>query len=272
MFEKAIWLGHVEGAKDTSDFVSQNIQNAAITADKLQNYPKALKYYQQMIDLKIGGSQPYLAVITIYNNNKDTAKSFDMLKKARAAFPGDVTLLISETNYYLQSHNTDKAIDNLQKAINKLEGDNKPENKSLLSNLYFVLGNTYDRLANPKNDSGRALPSPANFDDLYAKAELNYNKAVNLTPDNFDEVFDLGALYNNRASNINHAANELPVEQTDKFNKLQAQALDYFKKAQPWLEKAHGINKADQGCINALLQIYASTGQTDKIKDLKSGK
>jgi tetratricopeptide (TPR) repeat protein len=272
MFEKAIWLGHVEGAKDTSDFISQNIQNASITADKLKNYPKALMYYQEMIDLKIGGSQPYLAAIAIYNNNKDSAKSLDLLKKARAAFPGDVNLLISETNYYLQSHNNDKAIDNLQKAISKLEGDNKPDNKSLLSNLYFVLGNTYDRLANPKNDSGRSLPKPANYEDLFTKAETNYTKAINLTPENFDEIFDLGALYNNRATAINRQANELPVEQTDKFNKLQAEAADYFKKSQPWLEKAHGINKTDQGCINALLQIYASTGQTDKIKDLKSGK
>jgi len=272
MFEKAIWLGHAQGAKDTSEFISQNIQNAAITSDKLQNYAKAAMYYQQMIDLKIGGSQPYLSLIALYNSHKDTVKSLDILKKARTAYPGDVNLLIAETNYYLQSHNNDKAIDNLQKAIAKLEGDNKPENKALLSNLYFVLGNTYDRLANPKNDSGRMLDKPSNYDDLFTKAETYYTKAVTLTPDNFDEIFDLGALYNNRATYINRQANELPVEQTDKFNKLQAEASDYFKKAQPWLEKAHSINKTDQGCINALLQIYASTGQTDKIKDLKSGK
>jgi len=272
MFERALVIGQVQGLKDTADFMVQNIQNAAIAADKLHNTAKALFYYQKLVDMKVGGAQPYSAIIAMYNAAKDTAKSMAMLKKARAAFPSDVNLLISETNVYLQAHNTEKAISNLQTAIDQLNMQNKPENNTLLANLYFVLGNTYDRMANPKTDSGKALPRPANYDDLFSKAEANYTKSVTLTPDNFDVLFDLGALYNNSAIEINRKANELPIDATDKFNKLQAQANDMLKKAQPWLEKAHAVNPKDQATVTALLNIYAGTGQVDKIKPLKEGK
>jgi len=272
VFEKAVVAGQTLGLKDTSDFMVENIQNCAIAADKLHNTPKAVMYYQKLVDLKVGGAQPYSALISMYKDMNDTTKAMAMLRKARAAYPSDVNLLISETNFYLQAHNTDKAISNLQTAIDQLNMENKPDNKGLLSNLYFVLGNTYDRMANPRTDSGKAMTKPANYEDLFSKAEDNYTKAVNLTPDNFDELFDLGALYNNRAIEINRQANDLPMNATDKFNKLQAQANDFLKKAQPWLEKAHAINPKDQATITALLNIYAGTGQVDKIKPLKEGK
>lgn len=274
MFEKALMIAQVQmGGKDTA-FISQDIQNAAITADKLGDHTKAVMYYQKMIDMKLDGSDPYSALMGVYyamKTAKDSVTAVEVLKKGRVMFPNDVNLLIAETNVYLQQHNNDKAIQNLQTAISKLEGDNKPESKPFLSNLYFVLGNTYDRLANPKNDSGKALAKPANYEDLFSKAEDNYKKALTLTPDNFDENFDMGALYNNRATYVNRQANELPLDATDKFNKLQAQANDLFKKAQPWLEKAHQIKKDDVATINALVGIYASTGQTDKIKPIKEG-
>lgn len=269
MFKKAIVIGTAQGLKDTAEFMVQNFQNCAITADRMQDNATALVYYQKLISLKVGGPQPYTSIIGIYNNMKDTAKAMDMLRKGRAAFPQDVNLLISETNYYLQNGKTDKAISGLQETINKLAMVNDPKNATLLSNLYFVLGNTFDRMANPKNDSGKSLAKPANYDDLYGKAEDNYKKAVALTPDNFDEEYDIGALYNNRASELNKEADNVPpTDQTGKYDKLVAKAKDYLKMAQPYLEKAHSINPNDQATVVALKQIYLGTGQTDKAAAL----
>src|SRR5208282_3982424 len=99
--------------------------------------------------------------------------------KGRTAYPDDVNLLIAETNIYLHSHNDEKALNNLQLAINKLEaGSDKSKQSKLLANLYFVLGNTYDRLASPKDSSGKYLSKPITYDDLYSKAELNYTKSL----------------------------------------------------------------------------------------------
>lgn len=289
MFEKALMLGRAQGLKDTSAFIIQNIQNCAITADRMHDNAKALMYYQKLIDMKIGKAEPYSSMVNIYAAMNDTTHEMDILRKGRAAYPDDVNLLISETNYYLQSGKTNQAIDNLQKTIDKITALNKPENNGLLSNLYFVLGNTYDRMANPKDDKGNPLAKPANYDDLFPKAETNYKKALALTPDSFDQNYDLGALYNNRATAINKEANDLPLDQTDKFNKLQAEANVYLKDAQPWLEKALALARTElskaqdaqsqkewndnvQATIIALKQIYASTNQTDKIKGLTQGK
>ena len=178
MFEKAIVVGHAQSLTDTSSFIVQNLQNCAITADKVHNNAKALMYYQKLIDMKVGGPQPYSAMVTIYENMKDTTHEMDILRKGRVAYPDDVNLLISETNYYLQAGKTDKAIGNLQTAINKLAAQNNSQNNTLLSNLYFVLGNTYDRMANPKDDKGNALPKPANYDDLFSKAEDQLQKSA----------------------------------------------------------------------------------------------
>jgi hypothetical protein len=51
-----------------------------------------------------------------------------------------------------------------------------------------------------------------------------------------------------------------------------AQATEYSKKAQPILEKAHTIKPDDEATKSALLKIYASTGQTDKIKEMQGVK
>ncbi len=294
MFEKEIWLTKEIGVSDTSELMRQNIQNAGRTAQQMQNYQKALVYYQQLADIykKMPpsdiGAQPYLAMVDIYMTNmKDTAKGLEILKQGMDSYPGNVMLLIKQINFYLHAHNSAKAIGNLQTAISKLELTNNPQDKPLLAKLYFALGNTYDNMANPKNDSGRALPKPSDYDSLFSKAESGYTKAAQLAPDNFDILFDLGALYNNRAGEINKEANNLPVDQTDKFNKLQAEANGYFKKAQPWLEQALPLAKNGYAnaktpdvqaiwkdnltsTIRALKAIYVGTGQTDKIKGLNN--
>jgi len=276
MFQRAMALGYAEGMKDTAAFMVLNIQNIAITADRLHNNNIAIANYTKLIDLKADTSQPYLSLIRIYSDTTgkvDTAKANDMLRKGRQAYPKDLNLLIAETNYDLHNNKTDLAISNLQKTIDRLSALNNPANAALISQLYFVMGNTYDRMANPKDNSGKALPLPANYEDLFSKAGDNYAKAVALTPDNFDEEYDLGALYNNRASALNREADEVPpTDKTGKYDKLSAMAKDYLKKAQPYLEKAHSITPADQGTIHALMQIYASTGQTDKVQALKDGK
>ncbi len=294
MFEREIGLSHILGISDTAEMMRQNIQNAGRTAQQLQNYPKALGYYQQLAGIyekmppSDKGAQSYAAMVDIcLSNLKDTAKALTYLKDGMDKYPGNVMLLIKEINFYLHTHNSAKAISNLQTAIGKIEQANNPQDKPLLAKLYFALGNTYDNMANPKNDSGKALPKPANYDSLFSKAEAGYTKAAELSPDNFDVLFDLGALYNNRAGEINKDANNLPVDQTDKFNKLQAEAGGYFKQAQPWLEKALPLAKkaygeaktpADQSIwkdnltstIRALKAIYVGTGQTDKLKQLNN--
>ncbi len=48
------------------------------------------------------------------------------------------------------------------------------------------------------------------------KAEMYYNKALEINPDYYDAVYNLGALYINESNKLQVAANELPLDENRK--------------------------------------------------------
>jgi tetratricopeptide (TPR) repeat protein len=271
-FERIITIAKFQGVADTAMYYKESLQNVALVARKANNYNVSITYNKELIRLKVGGPQPYNEIITDYDSLKDQANAAATLQQARAAFPDDVNLMISELNIYLAKGDNDKAISTIQSAIDKLSSKTDDGSKKILCQLYFVLGNAYNKLANPKDANNAVLPKPANYEELFGKAEDSYNKSLAINPTYFDALYDLGALYNNRSAAYNQAANDVPPSQTKKYNDLVAQATEYSKKAQPFLERAHAVKPDDQDTKAALLKIYANTGQTDKIKDLQGVK
>jgi len=271
LYKKAITIFQLLNITDST--YKENIEMAANSASSAGNTAEALVWYQKMMDLKFGGAIPYHSIAIMYLKQKDSAKAWDYNEKGRAMYPDNIELIIFETNFYLIRHDYAKAEGNLMLSINKLEqSPDRDKNKVVLSSLYSNLGNIYDHRANPRDDKGNDLPKPANFEELFAKADSNYAKALEITPDNFDVLYVMGALYFNRAVPITKQANDLPLNATDKYNKLMAQAKECFLKAQPYLEKANKIKPDDAANNNALMQVYANTGQNDKIEALKAKK
>ncbi len=249
------------------------LDGAAVSADKIGNTALALTYYQKLMDLKYDGSRPYIAVSAMYMKQKDSAKAWDYIEKGRAAYPNDLQLTISETNFYLTKRQYDKATDNLTLSINKLEqSPDKDKNQALLASLYTNLGGIYDHKANPKDDKGADMPKPADYSDLMAKAENNYKKALDINPNDFDLLYNMGALYFNQGVPILKAANDLPLNATEKYKKMTAQAMDFFNKAQPYFEHAYQIKPSDTDNTNALVQVYTSTNQNDKAEAIRNKK
>lgn len=258
---------------NTDTIYKEIVEMCATSADKSGNSTVALGYYQKLIDLKYGDTRPFNAISGMYMKQKDTAKAWDYIEKGRAQYPNDLQLIISETNYYLTKHDFDKAENNLTLSINKLEQNpDKDKNKNLLASLYNNLGSIYDHKANPRDDKGTDLPKPADYSDLVAKAETNYKKALDITPEDFDLLYVMGALYFNQAIPLNKQANDLPLNATAKYDKLIAQAKEFFAKAQPYFEHAYKINPKDASNTNALVQVYTSTGQNDKAEAISKAK
>lgn len=254
--------------KTTDSAYKQNIMGAALSAEGANNTAQAVTYYQQMIDLKYGGASPYRSLVNMYLKQNDSAKVWDYMEKGRAMYPNDLSMIITETNFYLTRHEYDKALNNLTSAIKQLEAspDKSKQHVDLLASLYQNLGGLYDRKANPKDAKGNDLAKPAGYDSAFIQADTNYGKALAISPDNFDVLKARGALYFNRAVPIVKQANELPINATDKYNKLMAQAKVYFLQAQPYLEKAYKLKPSDVENANALRNVYATTEQNDKLK------
>jgi tetratricopeptide (TPR) repeat protein len=252
IFENAYNVNTALGMVDTT-----NIVNVAVCAERSKSYDKAKTFYQKLIELKQGGGSTYSSLANIYLTAGDTAGSIDIIKRGRTAYPNDVNLLITETNYFLRNDKKEQAINNLKLAIQAKPTD---------ANLYLVLGNVYDNLANPKDAANKDLPKPANYDELLGNAESYYKKAIEIKSDYFDALYNLGALYNNHGVTISKAADS--IKDMAKYNAENKRATDEYNKALPYLEKAHAMNATDRPTMYALKQIYARLNMPDKVKEM----
>jgi tetratricopeptide (TPR) repeat protein len=249
-FEKTKSINNMFGAKD-----SIATFNAALCAFFLEDYTKSQKYLQELVKLKYNNASVYTTLAEIYKMEGDSIKAFNTIKMGRERFPENYGLLIAETNWYLAKGEVDKANKLLQEAIDK-----DPKNPA----LHFAVGTTYDQLASDMQYDTEIRK------EFFILAELSYLEALAINPNYFDAYFNLGALFVNQAAAIMAEANQLPIEEAEKYDKLKAQADEYLKKAQPELEKALQVKPEDLNTLVSLKQIYSRTNQYDKLKEVNS--
>ncbi len=245
-FERAYEIG---GNADTTV-----LYFCAASADYANDFNKAKSYYQKMIDNKQGRGVTYSSLVNVYLMMKDTVAGMDVLKKGRAAYPSDLNLVISETNYFLRTGKSLDAINNLNIALKA-----KPSDFS----LYLVRGNVYDNLANPKDSKGKDLDKPKDYVENLKMAETDYKKAVELKPDYFDALFNLGVLYSNNGRVITKQADK--IMDKAKYTAENAKADIEYNKAMSVLEKALEASPKDKNTIFALKQIYTRLQLLDKL-------
>jgi tetratricopeptide (TPR) repeat protein len=248
-FEKTY---EISGSVDTTA-----LSNAAISAERAGNFEKAKTYYNKMAEGKQGAGNTYSSLMNVHLMGKDTAGALAILKKGRETYPNDINLLISETNFYLKANKSEDALKNLNLAIQAKPAD---------ANLYLVRGNIYDNLANPKDETGKDLEKPKDYEEKTKLAETDYKKAIELKPDYFDALYNLGVLYNNHGVALAKLADK--ITDNAKYAAENAKATEEFAKAMPVLEKAHQVSPKDRATMMALKQIYARMQQTDKLKEI----
>jgi tetratricopeptide (TPR) repeat protein len=248
-FEKAY---EINGAKDTT-----TLGNCALVADRAAIYDKAKLYYQKMIDNKQGLGNTYSSLVNVYLMMKDSVGAMEVLKKGRTAYPNDINLVITETNYFLKTNNSKEALNNLNIALGAKPTD---------ANLYLVRGNIYDNLANPKDANNKDMEKPKEYDNLIKSAETDYKKAIELKPEYFDALYNLGVLYNNHGVVLSKLADQ--ITDNAKYKTANDLALAEFTKALPVLEKALQVSPKDRNTMYALKQIYARTQQPEKVKEI----
>lgn len=255
-FEKSVEITQTYlGETDTV-----SLDNAALAYGKAKNYDKAASLYAKLIELKYKKEATYSLLLEVYTMKGDIDSYKSTLAKARTDFPNNYDFIIDEINISLKEGKSEQAITNLKAAIEK-----DPSNVQ----LYLVLGQTYTKMAFPKDANGKDLPKPGNFNELTKSAEEAFNKAYALKPDDFKVNYSFGAYFNNLgAGKMKEAQDEKDM---NKAKKLEDEAVEILKKAIPYLEKAHELDKTDKDTMKALKQLYAKTGQADspKYKELE---
>lgn len=234
-FEKTAKVNETFGVKDT--LATYNAASAAVLCK--QN-DKAKKYYSKLISLNYKNPVIYSQLATIYKDENDTAKAIKTISLGRKRFPDDFNLIITETNIYLSTGQTQKAQENLMLAVKK-DTTNKV--------IYFAIGSNYDQMHNIE------------------LAEEAYKKAIKLDPDYFDANFNLGAMYFNKGGELINQANKLELGDNN-YDKLVGEGKEFLKKALPYLEKANQIQGKDRATLLSLKEIYARLNMLDKLKEI----
>ena len=216
------------------------LYNLALAYERSKKNDQAIEYYKKCIQLNYKGASCCNAVIYVLSKENKDAEIQRLIKEYRTKYPNDINLITTQINIALKNGNFKNAKNNLGLVIK-----NDPTNHV----LHFSLGTVLD-----------------NIKDL-AGAEKSYKKAIQLKPDYFDANYNLGALYFNQGVEINNSINN--EQDMKKYEVMKKNADNTFKKAVPYLEKAHELKPKDKNTLLSLKAIYARLGNNDKYNEVR---
>lgn len=234
----------IASAFDATDTMA--IYNSALCYEKAGEVDLAVARYRACADIQYQVPNVFLFISNLYRSNGREAEALETLSEARGLYPREQSLIIEELNIYLTNEEFDKAKENLT-----LAAEQDPTNEI----LWFSLGSVLDNLGNAE------------------EAIDAYKKALEVNSDYFDANYNLGALYFNQAVQGINEANDMwkprmTKTESDKQKSLEQSAKDLFETAKPFLEAAHSINDGDLETMRSLRDIYARTGDDDKMLEL----
>jgi len=232
---------------------------------------KALPVLEKLKDNPIeGNANVYLIIMDAYRKLGKQDKELAIIEEAKKRFPNNPNIRNEELNYYLRTNQQDKLMQKLEAAVAEEPGN---------AMYQYNLANAYTNMAFPKEGA-----APSNVDELIAKAEAGFNKALSLEPDNVGYHYDMGVLYFNQASKVTNQMNEVTgtsAEDDKKWKTLDAKRTALFEKAFPHLEKVYvtlepKVKELDadnkfiyQSSLAAMSEIYARQNKLDKASEMK---
>ena len=222
------------------------IYNSALCYEKAGEVDLAVARYRACADIEYQVPNVFLFISNLYRENGREAEALETLAEARGLYPREQSLIIEELNIYLTNEEFDKAKENLA-----LAAEQDPTNEI----LWFSLGSVLDNLGN----ADEAIEA--------------YKKALEVKADYFDANYNLGALYFNQAVQGINAANDMwkprmTKAESDAQKQLEDDAKALFETAKPYLEAAHATDADDLETMRSLRDIYARTGDDDKMLEL----
>lgn len=176
----------------------------------------------------------------IYVNEGKTEEAMIALQEARKNDQKDLNLLLNEAQLYIKLEKMDKFAALMQEAISL-----DPNNPTLFFNLGVVSQNE------------------KKIDDAIGY----YKKAIELKPDYVDAYMNLAvAILSGEQAIVDEMNNNL--SNNKKYNELEKQQKELYKKALPFLEKAYELSSSED-TVRSLLNIYDILEYTEKSDALR---
>jgi len=235
-FEYAFKIAETDDRFDT--IAAFNIGMAGVFSEDAEI---AAEYLEKCVEVDFENPNVYIYLSRAQKQLGDTAQAYEVIMTGRERMPDELSILLEEAQWYLEQGEKEALLTSLLAAV---EAD--PEN----ANLYFLIGKSYDDMKD------------------YDLAEEYYKKAAELKPDFFESYYNIGAIYVNQAAEIQAEANDLPLNETEKYKELTDSASVFLEKAVPYLEKSLEIRPDDAPTLAALKEAYGRLDMTDKLEQL----
>jgi tetratricopeptide (TPR) repeat protein len=249
--EMAYYFFDFVGELDGSD--SSAIYNAGFIANDLGKFEEAKRNFNKLLDMpgynKLNAY--YFLIQILSSEDKNPEAAFDIVTKAKAEYPEDKMLGVTEIQLLLQLNKFDDAMKSIKEALKS-----DPSNPDLLLRSGYL-----------KEQSG----------DLEGAME-DYKKSVEANPNFYEGNYYTGALMLETSRKILAELNNLSDAEWEK------QSADYGKRASefernsvPYFEKALEIRPESTDIMMVLYQIHfklkndAEADKYDKLLIQKLG-
>ncbi len=192
---------------------------------------------------KTGEIAKNIALIYISQNKQDEA--IKAMEDAKAANPGDMSLLQSEADMYYRMGNKDKYREIMEGIVAK-----DPNNPTLFYNLGVT---SYEA-----GDNEKAIEY--------------YKKALELDPKMTDARLNIAASILSEEPKIVEEMNSLGMSKADtkKYDELAEKRKELYRKALPYLEQVLEANPKNKEAIQTSMNIHYQLGNTEKADALQA--
>lgn len=215
--------------------------NAAISFEKVNDYPNAIKNYLSLTKVEYRKAYSYALASSAMRKNKQYDDAKALIAEGRKKYPIDKDLILESVNTFIDLKDQAGAEASLNEAI-----ANDPNNKI----LHYVIGTVYSELK--QND----------------KAEKALNKALEIDPNFADAQYQLGAVLIGWAADIRKEANNLKPGDK-RYDVMNKEADEIYKRALPPLEKYIATYPDDKVVLGIMSKLYRSLGNMEKSAEFK---
>ena len=100
---------------------------------------------------------------------------------------------------------------------------------------------------------------------------MNKRKRLGLIidPEFYNSNMNLAILYFTRASDMINAANEIPVNEIEKYEEAKAEAMEQLKLAIPYFEKSNELKPGNKNVLLDLKEAYGQLNDTENYNRVK---
>jgi len=256
------------------------------------NIEEAISTYEIAMDiLEEPQVEDYDYLISLYLNQRRYEDALGLSEEAAEAYPEETNFVRYLADAYLQTGDTDKALEVIRDLIQK-DPDNPQYRMVLGTQVYQIVSemnesisskytqlNSMQRQANQLSGSEQqeveqniaVLESEleeleAESDRLTQIAISAVEKAADLDPQNDNAHNVLGIIYQNKAATLFEKRNTI-TDNNELASQYDQEARENLRNAMTYYEKATEINPDNSEYWEALFQVYTTLGMDEKARE-----